>query len=88
MNVSPNLELFDLKNIQIWSLLKLLFLGANANSKVNIVSQLLSRLIYSNFWQLWYYPIYVRIRLLESRSTSKYYVWIRILQRNLCCANL
>jgi hypothetical protein len=38
MNVSPNLELFDLKNNQIWSLLKLLFLGANANSKVNIVS--------------------------------------------------
>jgi hypothetical protein len=32
-----NLELFDLKNSQIWSLLKLLFLGANANSKVNIV---------------------------------------------------
>jgi hypothetical protein len=38
MNVSPSLELFDLKNNQIWSLLKLLFLGANANSKVNIVS--------------------------------------------------
>jgi hypothetical protein len=38
MNVSPNLELFDLKNSQIWSLLKLLFLGANENSKVNIVS--------------------------------------------------
>jgi hypothetical protein len=48
LNVSPNLELFDLKNIQIWSLLKLLFLGANANSKVNIVSQLPSRLIYSD----------------------------------------
>jgi hypothetical protein len=48
MNVSPNLELFDLKNSQIWSLLKLLFLGANENSKVNIVSQLLSRLIYSD----------------------------------------
>jgi hypothetical protein len=38
MNVSPNFELFDLKNNQIWSLLKLLFLGANENSKVNIVS--------------------------------------------------
>jgi hypothetical protein len=37
MNVSPNLELFDLKNNQIWSLLKLLFLGANVNSKVNLV---------------------------------------------------
>jgi hypothetical protein len=48
MNVSPNLKLFDLKNSQIWSLLKLLFLKANANSKVNIVSQLLSRLIYSD----------------------------------------
>jgi hypothetical protein len=48
MNVSPNLELFDLKNSQIWSLLKLLFLGANANLKVNIVSQLPSRLIYSD----------------------------------------
>jgi hypothetical protein len=35
MNVSPNLELFDLKNNQIWSLLKLLFLGANVNSKIN-----------------------------------------------------
>jgi hypothetical protein len=34
MNVSPNLELFYLENTQIWSLLKLLFLGANANSKV------------------------------------------------------
>jgi hypothetical protein len=52
MNVSPNLELFDLKNNQIWSLLKLLFLGANANSKVNLVSRLLSRLIYSNSGQL------------------------------------
>jgi hypothetical protein len=31
MNVSPNLELFDLKNSQIWSLLKLLFLETNAN---------------------------------------------------------
>jgi hypothetical protein len=48
MNVSPSLELFDLKNSQIWSLLKLLFLEANANSKVNIISQLLSRLIYSD----------------------------------------
>jgi hypothetical protein len=48
MNVSPNLELFDLKNSQIWSLLKLLFLGANAHSKVNIVSQVLSRHIYSD----------------------------------------
>jgi hypothetical protein len=28
-----NLELFDLKNSQIWSLLKLLFLGANAIRK-------------------------------------------------------
>jgi hypothetical protein len=36
MNVSPNLELFDLKNNQIWSLLKLLFLGANANSVINL----------------------------------------------------
>jgi hypothetical protein len=44
MTVSSTLELFDLKNSQIWSLLKLLFLEANANSKVNIVSQLLSRL--------------------------------------------
>jgi hypothetical protein len=48
MNVSPNLKLFDLKNSQIWSLLKLLFLKANANSKVNIVSQLPSKLIYSD----------------------------------------
>jgi hypothetical protein len=38
MNVSLRLELFNLKNSQIWSLLKLLFLRANANSKVNIVS--------------------------------------------------
>jgi hypothetical protein len=48
MNVSPNLELFDLKNNQIWILLKILFLGANANSKVNLVSRLLSRLFYSD----------------------------------------
>jgi hypothetical protein len=48
MKVSPSLELFDLKNSQIWSLLELLFLRAKANSKVNLVSQLLSRLIYSD----------------------------------------
>jgi hypothetical protein len=48
MNVSPNWELFALKNSQIWSLLKLLFLKANTNSKVNLVSQLPSRLIYSD----------------------------------------
>jgi hypothetical protein len=48
MNVSPSLELFDLKNNQIWSLLKLFILEANTNSKVNLVSQLPSRLIYSN----------------------------------------
>jgi hypothetical protein len=48
MNVSPSLELFNLKNSQIWSLLKLLFLGANTNSKVNLVSQLPSKLIYSD----------------------------------------
>jgi hypothetical protein len=46
MNVSTNLELFDLKNSQIWSLLKLLFLETNTNSKVNLVSRLPSRLIY------------------------------------------
>jgi hypothetical protein len=76
------------RNNQIWSLLKLLFLGANKNSKVNIVSQLLSRLIYSDSWQLGYYPIYVQIRCLDSRSMSKYVVRIRILQRNLCSVNL
>jgi hypothetical protein len=48
MNVSPSLELFDLNNSQIWSLLKLLFLEMNVNSKVNLVSQLPSRLIYSD----------------------------------------
>jgi hypothetical protein len=48
MNVSPSLELFDLENIQIWSMLELLFLRAKANSKVNLVSQLLSRLIFSD----------------------------------------
>jgi hypothetical protein len=32
MNVSPNLELFDLKNSQIWSLLKLLFLEMNVSA--------------------------------------------------------
>jgi hypothetical protein len=36
MNVSPSLELFDLKNSQIWSLLKLLFLGMNANSIIHL----------------------------------------------------
>jgi hypothetical protein len=64
-------ELFDLKNSQIWSLLKLLFLGANANSKVNIVSQLLSRLIYSDSRQLLCYPIGVRIQFFDVRSMSK-----------------
>ena len=88
MNVHQILELFDLKNSQIWSLLKLLFLEENANSKVNLVSQLPSRLIYSDSRPLWCYLIYVRIRFLDSRSISNYVVWIRILQRNLCCANL
>jgi hypothetical protein len=73
MNVSPNLELFDLKNSQIWSLLKLLSLETNANSKVNLVSRLPSRLIYSDSRQLWCYLIYVRIH---------------ILQRDLCSVNL
>jgi hypothetical protein len=45
MKVSPNLELFNLKNNQIWSVLKLLSLEENVNSKVNLVSQILSRLI-------------------------------------------
>jgi hypothetical protein len=83
MNVSPNLELFDLKNNQIWSLLKLLFLEANANSKVNLVSQLPSRLIYSDSRQLWCYLIYVWIRFLDSRSMSKYLIRIRILPQDL-----
>jgi hypothetical protein len=48
MKVSLSLELFDLENSQIWSLLELLFLRAKANLKVNLVSQLLSRLIYSD----------------------------------------
>jgi hypothetical protein len=48
INVSLRLKLFNLKNSQIWSLIKLLFLEANANSKVNLVSQLPSRLIYSD----------------------------------------
>jgi hypothetical protein len=34
VNTSRNLELFDLDEWQIWSLLKLLFLGTNANSKI------------------------------------------------------
>jgi hypothetical protein len=83
MNVSPNLELFDLKNSQIWSLLKLLFLETNANSKINIVSQLPSKLIYSDSRQLRCYLIYVRIRFLDSRSTSKYLIRICILSQNL-----
>jgi hypothetical protein len=48
VNVSLRLELFNLKTSQIWSLIKLLFLEANANSKVNLISRLLSRLIYSD----------------------------------------
>jgi hypothetical protein len=38
MNVSLRLELFNLKNSQIWSLLKLLSLETNADSKVNLIS--------------------------------------------------
>jgi hypothetical protein len=30
MNVSPNLELFDLEKCQIWSMLKLLFLESQS----------------------------------------------------------
>jgi hypothetical protein len=36
VNTSPNSELFDLDECRIWSLLKLLFLGTNANSIVNL----------------------------------------------------
>jgi hypothetical protein len=73
-------NLFDLKN---GSLLKLLFLEANANSKVSLVSHLPSRLIYSDSGQLWCYLIYVRIRFLDNRSTSKYLIQIRILPQDL-----
>jgi hypothetical protein len=34
IHISPNSELFSLTEGQIWSLLKLLFLGMNANSKI------------------------------------------------------
>jgi hypothetical protein len=34
VNTSPNSELFDLNECRIWSLLKLLFLGTNENSKI------------------------------------------------------
>jgi hypothetical protein len=43
MNVSPNLELFDLKNSQIWSLLKLLFLKTNVNSNAKLVLPISSK---------------------------------------------
>jgi hypothetical protein len=43
MNVSPNLELFDLKNNQIWSLLKLLFLETNVNSNVKLFLRITSK---------------------------------------------
>jgi hypothetical protein len=52
MKVSPSLGLFDLKNSQIWSLLKTLFLETNANPKINLDSQIPSKLIYSNTRQL------------------------------------
>jgi hypothetical protein len=62
------------RNNQFWSLLKLLFLEANANSKVNLVSQIPSRLIYSDSRQLRCYLIYVRILFLDIRSMSKYLI--------------
>jgi hypothetical protein len=43
MKVSPNLELFDLKNSQIWSLIKLLFLETNVNSNVKLVLSISSK---------------------------------------------
>jgi hypothetical protein len=48
VHISPNSELFSLTEGRIWSLLKTFVLKANANSKVNLVSQLPSRLIYSD----------------------------------------
>jgi hypothetical protein len=45
MKVSPNLELFDINNRQNLERVKLLFLEMNANSKVNLVSQIPFRLI-------------------------------------------
>jgi hypothetical protein len=47
MKVSPSLGLFDLKNSQIWSLLNTVFLETNANPKINLDSQIPSKLIYS-----------------------------------------
>jgi hypothetical protein len=88
MKVSPNLKLFDLKNNQIWSLLKLLFHESNANSKVNLVSQIPSRLIYLDSRQLWCYAICVRILFLDIRSMSKYLIRICIVQQNLYGINL
>jgi hypothetical protein len=48
----PNSELFNPEEYQIWSLLKLLFLDMTANSKVNLISQIPSELMYLNSRQL------------------------------------
>jgi hypothetical protein len=83
MKVSPSLELFDLKNSQIWSLLKLFV----SWSKRKFESQ--SRLatpVHTHLFRLSIVAMLsnqFRIRFLDSRSTSKYLIRIRILPQNL-----
>jgi hypothetical protein len=88
MNVSPNFRIIQSQEQPNLEPVKTFISRSKCNSKVNLVSQLSSRLIYSDSRQSWCYPIYVWIRFLDIRPMSKYVVRIRILQRNLCCANL
>jgi hypothetical protein len=88
MNVSPNFRIIRSQEQPNLELVKTFISRSKCNSKVNLVSQLPSRLIYSNSRQWWCYPIYVWIRFLDIRSMSKYVVRIRILQWNIYCANL
>jgi hypothetical protein len=67
-------------------MLKLLFLETDVNSEVNLISQISSKLIIRTLNGC--YPIYVRIRFLDSWSMSKYVVWVRTPVKSLLCQPL
>lgn len=79
VHISQNSELFSLTKGRILEPVKNFYFSEQMQIRKSISSH--NSCPYS--WQWWYYPIYVRIRCLDSRSTSKYLIQIRILPQNL-----
>jgi hypothetical protein len=76
MNVSPNLELFDLKNNQIWSLLKTFI------SRIKCKFESQSRLatpVQTHLFELWTVVI---LSYLCPKALSGYSVYVQILNPN------